>query len=216
MIDAAAHRQGFAMAQPQEEQGHRWFAAVYDRLQSANERTRVGKLRRELLGDLRGDVLEIGAGTGANFEYYAPDARVVALEPDPHMLKRAEPRLRPNIELRQAPAESLPVPDGSFDAVVSTLVLCTVDDVAASLAEIRRVLRPGGRLVFMEHVRGEGFAGRVQDVIKPVWKWFSAGCNVNRRTEDAFETASFDISSIRRTKFAPLVMPVIYGIAEPR
>jgi ubiquinone/menaquinone biosynthesis C-methylase UbiE len=206
------------MSQPtsQEEQGHRWFAAVYDRLQRSQERTRVGKLRRELLGDLHGDVLEIGAGTGANFEYYAPDARVVALEPDPHMLKRAHERVRPNIELRQAPAEALPVPDRSFDAVVSTLVLCTVDDVAASLAEIRRVLRPGGRLVFLEHVRGEGFAGTVQDVIKPVWRYFSAGCNVNRRTEDALAAGSYDVTSIRRTKFAPIVMPVIYGIAEPR
>jgi ubiquinone/menaquinone biosynthesis C-methylase UbiE len=197
------------------EKGHRWFAALYDRISRGGERAQVAAIRQELLRDLRGDVLEIGAGTGANFEHYPGDARVVALEPDPHMLKRAKEKLRPNIELRQAPAEALPYPDQSFDVVVSTLVLCTVRDLPRSLSEIKRVLRPGGRLVFIEHIRAEGFSGRVQDVIKPVWSYFAAGCNVNRRTESAFDDAGLRISTLTRTKFAPVVMPVIYGVAEP-
>jgi ubiquinone/menaquinone biosynthesis C-methylase UbiE len=195
--------------------GHRWFAATYDRLTRAGERRYAAAARRELLSQLHGDVLEIGAGTGANFEYYPVDARVVALEPDPHMLKRAQAKLQPNIDLRQAPAESLPFGDASFDAVVSTLVLCTVDDVPRSLSEIRRVLRPDGKLVFMEHVRGEGFAGRVQDVLKPAWKFFGAGCNLNRSTEAAVRDAAFEITSIKHGGMGPL-LPVIYGVARPR
>ena len=119
--------------------GHRWFAATYDLITKPGEK-RLGKLRRELLADLRGDVLEIGAGTGANFEHYPQGVRVVALEPDPHMLKRAQKRLlelgRADIDVRLAPAEQLPVDDASFDAVVATLVLCTVHDQPRALAEI--------------------------------------------------------------------------------
>lgn len=198
-----------------DEKGHRWFAALYDTISRGGERAQVRAIRQELLADLRGDVLEIGAGTGANFEFYPGDARVVALEPDPYMLKRAQEKVRPNVELRQGPAESLPFPDASFDAVVSTLVLCTVRDLPRSLAEIRRVLRPGGKLFFVEHIRAEGFAGRVQDAIKPVWSYFAAGCNVNRRTERAFDEAGLRLTDVTRTKFAPVVMPVIYGVAEP-
>jgi len=192
--------------------GHRWFAAFYDRLSNMEERGPLGRLRAQLLADVRGDVLEIGAGTGANFAHYPPDARVVALEPDPHMLKRAERRRTPNVELRQAPAERLPCADASFDVVVSTLVLCTVDDVPAALAEIRRVLRPGGEVRFIEHVRSDGVVGRVQDVLQPVYGWFAAGCQWNRRTEDAFSRASFTLPALSRTKFGPH-MPVIYGTA---
>ena len=198
------------------ERGHRWFAAIYDRMMQAGER-RVGPLRHRLLFGLAGDVLEIGAGTGANIVHYGPGARVVALEPDPHMIKRAQKRLAasgaPNVKLRQAPAEEVPFPDASFDAVVSTLVLCTVDDLGSSLAEIRRVLRPGGRFVFIEHVRGDGALGRVHDVIQPVWGWISAGCNVNRRTEAAIVAAGFEMVEVQRLKTAPW-MPVIAGTAR--
>jgi ubiquinone/menaquinone biosynthesis C-methylase UbiE len=194
--------------------GHRWFAAMYDRISRGGENARVRHLRKELLTGVTGDVLEIGAGTGANFEYYDDAARVVALEPDPHMLKRAEAKLRPNITLRQAPAEALPFPDASFDAVVSTLVLCTVSDPAAALAEIHRVLRPGGKLVFIEHVRADGLAGRVQRLIRRPWRYFSAGCNVDRATGDTMRDASFALTTLKRTKFMP-IMPVIYGVAEP-
>jgi ubiquinone/menaquinone biosynthesis C-methylase UbiE len=200
----------------EEDRGHPWFAAIYDLTQRMGER-RVGPMRRELLGGLTGDVLEIGAGTGANFSYYGPDARVIALEPDPHMLKRAQARLATlglaNVDVQRAPAESVPFDDGSFDALVATLVLCTVNDLPASLAEMRRVLRPGGRLVFIEHVRGEGFLGRVHDAIRPVWSWCSAGCQVNRRTESAMVEAGFALDEIRRLKVAPW-MPIILGTAR--
>lgn len=197
--------------------GHRWFAASYDLMMRLGEK-RVRKLRHELLADLRGDVLEIGAGTGANFEHYPQGVRVVALEPDPHMLKRAQKHLlelgRTDIDVRLAPAEQLPVNDASFDAVVATLVLCTVRDQPRSLAEIRRVLRPGGEFRFIEHVRGEAALGRVQDLIQPAWGWFSAGCNVNRRTEAGIRAAGFEIASIEHRKMEPW-MPAIIGTAKP-
>lgn len=200
----------------EEDRGHRWFAAIYDRMMRAGER-RVGPMRRELLGDLTGDVLEVGAGTGANFSYYGAGARVIALEPDPHMLRRAQSRLATlgatNIDVQRAPAEALPFDSASFDVVVSMLVLCTVNDLAASLAELRRVLRPGGRLVFIEHVRGNGALGRTHDVIQPVWGWCSAGCQVNRRTEAAMAEAGFAFDEIRRLKLAPW-MPAIVGTAH--
>lgn len=194
------------------EKGHRWFAAIYDKQMRSMERGIMAEMRRQLLGDLKGDILEIGAGTGANFEYYPAEARVTALEPDPFMLKKAETKLaalgRANVMLQLIPAERLPFDDASFDVVISTLVLCTVSDVPRSLAEMRRVLRPGGELRFVEHVRGNGFAGRTQDFIKPVWRYFGAGCNPNRRTEDALRAAGFDVVVTGRRKimgFAPLI-----------
>ncbi len=197
--------------------GHRWFAAMYDRMSRSAERRTIGKIRRELLAGLHGDVLEIGAGTGLNFEHYPPEARVVALEPDPYMLKRAQRRLRTldrrNIDIRTAPAEHLPFDPASFDAVVSTLVLCTVGDAGQSLAEVRRVLRPGGEFRFLEHVRAEGLPGRLQDIAQPVWSWVGAGCHPNRRTESAIRAAGFEVGRIDRERMN-VVLPVIYGIAR--
>ncbi|HLB23802.1 MAG TPA: class I SAM-dependent methyltransferase [Dehalococcoidia bacterium] len=198
------------------ESGHRWFAAVYDRLNARAERGPLGRARRELLASVQGTILEIGAGTGANFAHYPADTTVIALEPDPHMLKRARTRLaglgRTNIDVRGAPAEALPVADASFDTVVSTLVLCTVRDPAQSLAEIRRVLRPGGRLLFIEHVRGDGALGRFQDVIRPAWSWMGAGCQLNRATADSMRAAGFEVTIEQRTKPMP-ILPVIVGAA---
>jgi ubiquinone/menaquinone biosynthesis C-methylase UbiE len=203
------------------ENGHSWFAAFYDRMTRAEERGFLGEMRGQLLGDLTGDVLEIGAGTGANFEHYPANARVTALEPDPFMLKRATGKLaalgRTNISLQQAPAERLPFDDATFDVVISTLVLCTVRDVPASLAEIRRVLRPGGQVRFIEHVRSQGFSGRVQDLIRPIWGWFSAGCHPNRRTLDALRSAGFEVEVKERRKmmaFVPLIRGTA-GVAPP-
>lgn len=195
--------------------GHRWFAAVWARMARAMERGPLGEMRRELLRDLRGDVVEIGAGVGTNFAHYPPEARVRAFEPDPFMLERARPNVTPNVSLEQAPAEHLPAPDASADAVVTTLVLCTVDDVSASLAEIRRVLRPGGELRFIEHVRSGGALGRVQDFVQPVYGWFSGGCQANRRTEQALRDAGFDFTRIEHTKLSPYT-PAIVGAAKLR
>ena len=202
-----------------DERGHRWFAALYDRMTGTAERGALGRARRDLLAGLVGDVLEIGAGTGANFAHYPVGVHVVALEPDPHMLKRARARLneigRTDIDVHPAPAETLPVADASFDVVVSTLVLCTVANVAASLAEMHRVLRPGGRVVFIEHVRGEGALGTAQDMMRPVWSYFGAGCQLNRRTEDALSGSGFSVEVAEQMKAAPW-LPVIVGSATPR
>jgi len=198
------------------ERGHRWFAATYDLVTKPGEK-KLGRLRARLLAGLQGDVAEIGAGTGANFEHYPSGVRVIAFEPDPHMLRRAQARLaalgREDIDVRLAAAESLPIDAASFDAVVSTLVLCTVHDVARTLEEIRRVLRPGGELRFIEHVRGDGALGRGQDIAQPAWGWFAAGCQMNRRTETALRDSGFEISEIDHKKMAPW-MPAIVGRAR--
>ncbi|MHB8375360.1 MAG: class I SAM-dependent methyltransferase [Dehalococcoidia bacterium] len=200
-----------------DDQGHRWFAAFYALESRFTERGKMAVARTRLLAGLSGDVVEIGAGTGANFEHYPPEARVVAIEPDRHMLKRAQAKLATlgvrNIDVRRAPAEHLPFADASFDAAVVTLVLCTVADVPQSLAELRRVLRPGGELRFMEHVRGEGMLGRVQGCAQPAWGWFSAGCHLDRRTEDALRTAGFEVTSVKRSKLLPW-LPLIRGVAK--
>jgi SAM-dependent methyltransferase len=199
-----------------EQKGHRWFATFYDLQMRATER-KLGPRRGRLLAGLRGDVLEIGAGTGSNFAHYPPEAHVIALEPDPFMAARARRKLaagaHPNIEVREEPAELLPFADASFDAVVATLVLCTVGDVTRSLAEIRRVLRPGGELRFFEHVRADGMLGRVQDLMQPAWGWCSAGCHANRRTEDALRAAGFEVAPVERLKLAPW-LPAIFGVAR--
>ncbi len=199
-------------------QGHRWFAALYDPLNKSDERGAMGRRRDELLSGVEGDVVEIGAGTGANFGHYSPGARVVAFEPDPFMLARAHTKLGElvisNIDLRQAPAEELPLADGSCDTAVSTLVLCTVDDVPRALAEIKRVLRPSGQLRFSEHVRHDTARGHVQDFIKPVWKWVAAGCYPNRRTEASIRDAGFEIVSLKREMMMPWLVPMITGVAR--
>lgn len=188
-------------------------------MSAGSERRLIGPIRRRLLGDIRGRILEVGAGTGASFQYYSPEARVVAIEPDPFMLQRAQRRAEElgtsNIELRQASAEKLPFEDASFDNVVSTLVLCTVGDQAAALAEARRVLRPGGALCFIEHVRNDSsrFWGTTQDVIRPVWGLFSAGCHPNRRTLQAIRDAGFTIEWSETFSLAP-GWPGIYGVAR--
>jgi ubiquinone/menaquinone biosynthesis C-methylase UbiE len=167
--------------------GHKWFAALYDRIAVSEEKKFLGAVRRDLLQDLTGDVLEIGAGTGMNFLHYPKGAKVIATEPDPYMLERARERLADasaSIDLRQVSTEDLPFADGSFDFVVSTLVLCSVQSPLKVLSEIKRVLKPGGELRLYEHVRSRNPAGGfAQDAITPLWKWIGAGCHPNRDTE---------------------------------
>ena len=206
------------MTAPEDDRNHhRWFAAFYALQTKVTERGKMKQLRQNLLEGLHGDVLEIGAGNGANFAHYPPEARVVAIEPDKHMLKRAQAQIAQldarNIDVRIAPAELLPFDAASFDAVVSTLVLCTVESVPRSLTEIRRVLRPGGELRFLEHVRGEGALGRAQELFQPAWGWFSAGCHLDRRTEDALRAAGFEFEWIKHARLMPW-MPTIRGVAR--
>lgn len=201
---------------------NRLFAAFWDWM-SAHEPKQSRKMREEIVGGAAGRVLEIGCGTGASFPLYADGTQVVATEPDSEMLKRAERHLkesgRTNIELRRAAADELPFEDGSFDTVVSCLVFCHVgDDAPKALAEIRRLLRPGGSFRFMEHVRNDEsrVGGKIQDIMNPVWKRFlGAGCNCNRRTQQAIEVAGFEIEWVKRQPTFPPTSPVIYGAARP-
>jgi ubiquinone/menaquinone biosynthesis C-methylase UbiE len=198
--------------------GHRWHASFYDRLMRSTERRIMADLRARVLGPLEGTVLEVGAGTGANLPYYTRAARVVATEPDPYMLEKARERLRdvnhPAIDLKLASAEALPFPDASFDHAVATLVFCTVPDPERALREVRRVLKPTGRFHFVEHVRGEGLVGRVQDALRPVWKFFAAGCVINRRTAELIESAGFVIESLERRRLQ-FGVPLLVGVARP-
>lgn len=180
-------------------EGHPVFAALYDRLGGAAERKWMGERRARLLAGARGAVLEIGGGTGANLPHYRNVERVTVSEPDPFMRRRLRPKLEAAlvpVEVSEAGAEALTFPDGSFDTVVSTLVLCTVPDQGAALDEIRRVLRPGGRLLFIEHVRAEGSTARWQDRIEPLWGRLFGGCHPNRDTVAAIEAAGFEIEML--------------------
>lgn len=180
------------------EDGHPIFAALYDPLGASAERRWMGGRRRRLLAGARGAVLEIGGGTGANLAHYRDVDRVTIAEPDPFMRSRIGPKLedaRVPVEVSAAGAEALPFPDGSFDTVVSTLVLCTVPDQAAVLDEVGRVLRPGGRLLFIEHVRAAGPMARWQDRLEPLWRRLLGGCHPNRDTVAAIEGAGFEIET---------------------
>jgi ubiquinone/menaquinone biosynthesis C-methylase UbiE len=196
------------------------FAATYDSMSRRSEEAGMRDIRRGLLAEAHGRVLEVGAGTGTNLRHYDESVESLVLtEPEPAMLRRlqrnATEQASPAKVLR-APAEALPFEDGSFDAVVSTLVLCGVDDQERALREIRRVLRPGGRLLFLEHVRSDDPAlARFQDRMN----WLNrlvVSCDCNRRTLSAIEAAAFSVSSLehgtipRAPKF---VRPLIVGTA---
>ena len=159
----------------------------------------MGGRRRRLLAGARGTVLEIGGGAGANLAHYRDVDRVTVAEPDPFMRGRLGQKLedaRVTVEVSAAGAEALPFPDGSFDTVVSTLVLCTVPDQETALGEVRRVLRPEGRLLFIEHVLATGSAARWQDRLDPLWRWLCGGCRPNRDTVAAIEEAGFEIDTL--------------------
>ncbi len=199
------------------EAGHRWVAAFYGLMGPICDRG-LRPIRASVVGAAQGRVLEIGAGTGLNFPYYTAAESVVATEPDPFMLRRARKQARDlglTIEFRQCAAEALPLPDASFDTVVSTLTLCTVGEPARALAEVGRVLKPGGVFRFIEHVRGRGaFQRWVQDVLTPLWCRLGAGCHLNRETAAGIEAAGFDITELQKRE-TPL-LPLIIGAATPR
>jgi ubiquinone/menaquinone biosynthesis C-methylase UbiE len=202
----------------------RIFAALYDRVLAGTEKAGLAERRATLLSQASGRVLEIGAGTGLNLEHY-PEAveEVVLTEPEEPMAKRLETRLATfgrRSSVVRAPAEELPFEDDSFDTVVCTLVLCTVRDPVRSLAEVRRVLRPGGRFLFLEHVRAEepGLA-RWQDRLAPPWRWVNRGCNLNRPTPELIRRSGFESVEIERgemPKAPPIVKPLVVGSAIAR
>jgi ubiquinone/menaquinone biosynthesis C-methylase UbiE len=200
------------------------FAAIYDPFMRESEEACLAGWRAELLADAAGDVLEIGAGTGANVAFYPPGvARLVLTEPDASMRARLARRLpaarAKSVETVAAPVSALPFDARSFDVVVSTLVLCSVPDVARALGEVRRVLRPGGRFVFLEHVAAEGDPARLawQRRIEPFWKLVSGNCHLTRTTGDAIRAAGFTVEKETRDsmrKALPFVRPSIRGVAR--
>ena len=202
----------------------RVFAAVYDRLTRPSEDACLRHWRAELLRDVRGRVLEVGAGTGMNVPYYSREVRDLVLsEPDPHMQRRLARRVVHHGWARAAlltsSLDALPLADGAFDVVVGTLVLCSVPRLDRALAEIRRVLAPGGRYVFIEHVAAESRPDRLrwQRRLEPVWKRLAGNCHLTRRTEQAMRDAGFTLERCEREsmrKAMPIVRPTIRGVAR--
>jgi ubiquinone/menaquinone biosynthesis C-methylase UbiE len=202
----------------------RAFAAVYDRGLKATEEAGLRETRREVLAGASGRTIDLGAGTGVNLELFpAAVTELVLAEPDEHMLKRLRVKLSQSreegaaVEAVQAPAEKLPFADDSFDTAVFTLVLCTVPDPAAALAEAARVLRPGGKLLFVEHVRAEGPGlSRWQDRLEKPWRFLADGCHCNRDTVATIEASPFEIERVEKgelPKAPPLVRPLVRGSA---
>lgn len=179
----------------------------------------VDPVRRELLGELHGDVLEIGPGPGTNLPFYPTDVRWVGVEPNPYMAAYVRERAGEagiRAELRSGVAEALPVPAASADVVVATLVLCSVRDPAAALREVRRVLRPGGRFVFLEHVAAASGSWQhgVQRLVGPFWSVLADGCRPARDTEAAIRAAGFEQLELRRFRVGiPVVWPHLAGRA---
>lgn len=198
----------------------RLFAALYDTLSKGSETAGMADERRELLAGAEGTTIEIGAGTGLNLEHYPKSVtRLVLAEPDRHMRRRLAKRveaLARAAEVIDAPAERLPFPDATFDTAVVTLVLCTVPVQSAALAEIARVLKPQGRLLFIEHVRSDDAnLAKSQDRITPVYNL--VGCSPNRETLGAIEASALRVESVRHgevPKAPKFERPMIVGIAR--
>ena len=196
------------------------MAPAYDRMMRGTEEAGMNEMRRGLVADASGRVLEIGAGTGANFPHYNGGIEsLVVTEPQAAMVRRlhrAAHEQAPHAQVLRAPAEDLPFEDDSFDTVVSTLVLCGVDDQPRALREARRVLRPGGRLLFIEHVRADdpGLA-RLQDRMN----WLNrivAGCDCNRPTLSTIAETGFTVSALEHSavpKAPKFVQPLVIGAA---
>jgi ubiquinone/menaquinone biosynthesis C-methylase UbiE len=183
--------------------------------------TVAGDARVPLLARAHGDVLEVGAGDGANLPLYPADARLTLLEPNPYLFDYLDETVRRRglmARLVQAEAESMPFPNSSFDVVVAVHVLCSVRDQPRALAEIRRVLRPGGEFLFLEHVSAPPGTPTfvAQRLANPVWRRIGDGCHLTRRTGDAIRTAGFRRVTVERYRVGalPITAPHIVGWAE--
>jgi SAM-dependent methyltransferase len=184
-------------------EGHPVFAWVYARVAPRQDARGTAEHRRRLLAPAIGRVVELGAGTGLNLPFYPPAVTdVLALEPDPHMFRRlveAMPAAPVPVAVRRMPAVPLELGDGVADTIVCSLVLCSVPDQAATLGEARRVLAPGGRLLFFEHVRSsDARLARWQDRLERPWGWGAGGCHPNRDTVAAIEAAGFEVEELDR------------------
>lgn len=202
----------------------RAFAAAYEPFLAATERAGLRERRRRLLSEAGGRTLELGAGTGLNHDLYpAAVTELVLTEPFGPMAARLRTKVaglgRP-VEVVETAAERLPFPEAGFDTVVCTLVLCTVDEPAQVLREVDRVLRPGGRLLFLEHVRAEDPSlARWQDRLHGPWRFIGHGCHANRDTLAALEASPLEVEEVERgrvPKAVPIVRPMLTGSARAR
>lgn len=197
---------------------HPIFARLYPRLAGAMERGGMAEHRRTLLAGLTGEVIEVGAGSGANFGHYPETVtRVLAVEPEAHLRRVAEEAARQApvpVEVVDGLAERLPAGDAAADAVVCALVLCTVPDQAAALCEVRRVLRPGGEFRFLEHVRAgtRGMVRAQRFMDATFWPRIAGGCRTGRDTAAAIEAAGFTVQRLDRFLFAGIRTPTSYQI----
>jgi len=187
---------------------------TYDRQMTKVEQAGLRAYREGLLGGAAGQVLEIGAGTGSNLRFYGPAVEALTLtEPEAPMLRRLERKVAeqvPGATVLRAPAEDLPFEDAIFDVAVSTLVLCGVDDQPRALRELRRVLRPGGQLLFIEHVRsGEAHLARSQDRMNGINR-FVVGCDCNRPTLDSIREAGLTVTRVEH-----MTLPKVPKFAGP-
>ncbi|WP_210479289.1 class I SAM-dependent methyltransferase [Naasia sp. SYSU D00948] len=187
---------------------HPGFARAFAKAVPEMDRRGAGRHRRELLAPATGTVVEVGSGAGSSFPHYPPAVtRVVAVEPDPYLRglsEQAAGRAPVPVQVRSGLAEDLPVADGAADVVVASLVLCSATDQEQALREFRRVLRPGGALLFYEHVRSEHplLAG-VEDLVTPLWRRMAGNCHPNRDTLAVIRDGGFRVVGVRRFGFAP-------------
>ena len=201
-----------------------FMARFYDGFMKKMEKKSLSLWRSELLSKLSGDVLEIGSGTGVNLFHYPKSINSLVLtEPDPHMLmylkKNISERSKEKIRVENFTSDSLGFPDNSFDSVVSTFVLCSVKSPENSLKEIKRVLKPNGKLYFIEHVLEKEHYSliRWQKLIQPFWKYMCGNCHLTRETEMYISQAGFSFDEIQKIKSSggpSIVSPTIIGIAS--
>jgi ubiquinone/menaquinone biosynthesis C-methylase UbiE len=197
------------------------FALTYDRQVAGMEKAGLRDMRKRLLAGARGSVIEIGGGTGANLPWYGAEVgSLTVTEPVTPMMRKLERNVRElgsKATVLRAPAEDLPFESGSFDVAVTTLVLCGVDDQPRALRELRRVLRPGGTLLFLEHVRAQDQAlARKQDRINWLTRIVSR-CDCNRPTLDTIRQAGFTVTEVEDTalpKAPRFISPAIVGTAK--
>lgn len=179
-----------------------------------------GKRKRSIYGALPPTIVEIGPGAGANFRYYPPHTHLIAIEPNPAMqphLKELARHYQIDLEIKQIKGEKIDLPDNSVSAVVGTLVLCSVDDPSRVVSEIRRILKPGGRYIFLEHVadvNGTRLRG-AQEYLRRAWSWVFDGCHLNRETNAVINRAGFanvDMDCFSMRRLLPFA-PHIFGVA---
>jgi ubiquinone/menaquinone biosynthesis C-methylase UbiE len=201
------------------------MCCCYDRLMSPLEKLFFQRRRNELCAQLVGRGVDLGAGTGINFPLFRRSGEpltVVALEPDEVMRSRASQRLagldQVSIEISKGRGEALPFEDSSLDWVLCTLVLCSVESPAQVLSEIRRVLKPSGKLYFLEHVRGQGWVGSMHDWLTPVWKRLVDNCHLNRDTLNVIRSSEAEANRCvdLQERFEILRLPFVWGWTKPQ